>query len=91
MLKESLVKPVTAEEEGGTAELLTTEDSPAAPESGDDHKLMVKGTPLVIEGTGEYTVTKTSFGKKRLVLPIRGPSTPTMKPRNQGQSIWRSP
>ncbi|MEK3899752.1 MULTISPECIES: bZIP transcription factor [unclassified Paenibacillus] len=64
MLKESLVKPVTAEEEGGTAELLTTGDNPAAADSGDEHKQIVKGTPLVIEGTGEYTVTKTSFGKK---------------------------
>ncbi|WP_405106169.1 bZIP transcription factor [Paenibacillus sp. FSL K6-1217] len=64
MLKESLVKPVTAEEEGGTAELLTTGDSPAAADSGDEHKLIVKGTPLVIDGTGEYTITRTSFDKK---------------------------
>ncbi|MEK5035233.1 bZIP transcription factor [Paenibacillus sp. FSL R7-0302] len=70
MLKESLVKPVTAQEEGGTAELLNNGSSPAAAEPGEDHKLIVKGTPLVIDGTGEYTITKTSFSK------IVNPSNP---------------
>lgn len=62
--RDLVVRPVTAKEEGGTAELVNDGSSTAAPDSGDDHKLIVKGTPLVIEGTGEYTVTKTSFGKK---------------------------
>lgn len=63
-LKESLVKPVTAEEEGGTAELLNNGSSAAAADSGQDYKLIVKGTPLTIDETGEYTITKTSFSKK---------------------------
>lgn len=63
-LKASLVKPVTAEEEGGTAELVNDGSSTAAADSGEDHKLIVKGTPLVIDETGEYTITKTSYSKK---------------------------
>ncbi|MEK4519021.1 bZIP transcription factor [Paenibacillus sp. FSL H8-0122] len=68
--KDLVVRPVTAKEEGGTAELLSTGDSPAAADSGEDHKLIVKGTPLTVDGTGEYTITKTSFSK------IVNPSNP---------------
>ncbi|WP_083677846.1 bZIP transcription factor [Paenibacillus sp. FSL R7-0337] len=61
--KDLVVRPVTAKEEGGTAELLSTGDSPAAADSGDEYKRIVKGTPLRIDDTGEYTITKTSFSK----------------------------
>lgn len=56
--------PVTAKEETGTAELLNGEPGPAAGDAADGQPLMVKGTPLIIDGIGEYTITRTSFGKK---------------------------
>ena len=67
--KDLAVKPVTAKEEGGTADL-STGDSLAAANSGDEYKRIVKGTPLTIDDTGEYTITKTSFSK------IVNPSNP---------------
>ncbi|WNS41993.1 bZIP transcription factor [Paenibacillus sp. MMS20-IR301] len=55
--------PVTAEEAGGV-KLAGEAGSGNAAASGDGEPAIVKGTPLVVEGIGEYTITSTSFGKK---------------------------
>lgn len=69
-LKEAAsVLSVTASEEVEAPEPASEEAGIAAADTGEEHATIVKGTPLVIDGTGEYTITKTSFSKK--VIPSK--------------------
>ncbi|WP_254075518.1 bZIP transcription factor [Paenibacillus tritici] len=66
-LKAALKKPEGASgntEAAEPQEPASEEATTVAADPGNDQKVIVKSTPLVIEGTGEYTITKTSFGKK---------------------------
>lgn len=67
--EEASVLPVTAAGEAEAVEPSGEEAGTAVADAGDDQKTMVKGTPLVIDGIGEYTITKTSFAKK--VIPSK--------------------
>ena len=70
-LKQAVAVPVAGagEAEGEAAEPSTETGSTNTPNNGEEQQAIVKGTPLVIDGIGEYTITKTSFAKK--VIPSK--------------------
>ncbi|WP_042210070.1 bZIP transcription factor [Paenibacillus borealis] len=66
---DALTVPVNAEEDKGGVELIGEGAGTPAADSGSGQPVIVKGTPLVIDGVGEYTITKTSYAKK--VIPSK--------------------
>jgi hypothetical protein len=61
--------PVTASGDTEAAEPVSDSGSANTAGSGEEQTAIVKGTPLVIDGVAEYTITKTSFAKK--VIPSK--------------------